>query len=80
MSKHDKLDWFIEIMKSKMLNHKEDPNECGEWALLLWLTGEVEELKEAMECESRESIIKECADVANMAYFLARKIKSEWTR
>lgn len=80
MDKANELDWFNEIMKAKMLKHEEDPNEYGEWALIHWLIEEIEELKEAMETESRANIIKECADVANMAYFLARKIKSEWTR
>lgn len=78
MSKTDQLEWFLEIMAFKMLKHEEDPNEYGEWALIHWIIEEIEELKEAMETESRANIIKECADVANMAYFLARKIKKEW--
>ena len=80
MDKAKELDWFNEIMKAKMLKHKEDPNENGELTLIYWLMEEVEELRKAMKYESRESIIKECADVANMAYFLARKIKKERPR
>ncbi len=80
MSKCDQLDWFLEIMKNKMLRHKEDPNLLTEWEIIDWLEKEVAELKEALTYKSRENIIHESGDVGNLAYFLARKVKGEWPR
>lgn len=81
MGKADRLKWFIEIMKSKMLKHKdEEPIDLSYQELFDWLISEVNELKEALQFESRENIIKECADVANIAYFIARKIIKEGLR
>lgn len=77
MDKADKLTWFNEIMQAKMLRHKEDPNKLSYGKLLDWLEEELKELREALIYGSREEAIKECADVANIAYFLARKIKME---
>ena len=81
MDKEDKLSWFLEIMKTKMLRHeKEEPSNLSLQELFKWLEEEIHELKIALSEGSRESIIKECADIANLAYFIARKIIKEWPR
>ncbi len=80
MDKADKLPWFNEIMKCKMLKHKEDPNLLNEWQIIEWLEKEVAELKEALTYKSREDVILESGDIGNLAYFLARKVKGEWPR
>ena len=75
MEKAKKLSWFNEIMKTKMLKHKENPFEMTYKELFDWLDEEVAELKEAIQIGSRAEIIKECADVANIVYFIAVKVK-----
>jgi hypothetical protein len=69
------LQWFNEIMKIKMLRHDTDPMEMTYSELLAWLQKEVAELKESLQFESRDKNILECGDVANLAYFIASKIK-----
>ena len=90
MNKARNLEWFNENMKSKMLKHDENPCEMIYGELIEWLDEEVAEVKEALAIKHREEVIdgrvkeadeeaiKECADVANLAYFIANKIKKEW--
>ncbi len=75
MDKDNNLKWFNEIMKIKMMKHDADPTEMSYQELLYWLDDEVKELKESLQFESRDKNILECGDVANLAYFIASKIK-----
>ena len=76
MNKAENLKWFKEIMESKMMKHEEeDPTDINYKGLMIWLKDEIDELGQALQFESRENVIKECADVANMAYFIADKVK-----
>ena len=77
LAKAKELVWFIDIMKVKMLKHPEDPNKKTFPEIFNWLQDEVNELKDALQCGSKAEIILECADVANIVYFIARKIKKE---
>lgn len=77
MEKDNNLNWFNEIMKVKMLKHEDEKAEDMKiHELVNWLEAEVLELKIATLEESKSDIVLECADIANMAYFIANKIKN----
>ena len=80
IDKTKKIDWFNEIMKSKMLKHNENPIILSYDDLIKRLDEEVEELKKAVRNEPIESAILECGDVSNFAYFIACKLKLDIKR
>lgn len=75
MDKSENLQWFTELMKSKMMKHEEDPTDMTIPELLKWLDDEVAELKWAIDYEFVSDMMLECADIANLAFFIADKLK-----
>lgn len=76
MDKTKNLDWFVELMKNKMMKHEdEDPLEMKLEELIVWLADEMQELVQALVCETKEEVLLECADVANLVYFIASWLK-----
>lgn len=67
------VDWFAGRMAVKLLNnrHKAHWSEADTGYLLDRLVQEVMELRQAIDMETAEDVINECADVANFAMMIA---------
>lgn len=74
------LQWFAGQMEGKLTenDHKGHWDSSSDEYLLTRLEEELRELKERMSNESapRESIIRECADVANFAMMIAYNVNN----
>ena len=71
------LPWFTERMEEKLRanDHKGGVDDATSEDLFKLLLGEVDELDKAVDIEPPENIFMECADVANMAFLLAVKMR-----
>ena len=72
------LEEFNVHMKAKLLTHKNKGGfeRLGIDELLKMLHGEIRELKTSLEERDHANTIRECADVANYAMFIATKIQN----
>jgi len=71
---------FIKAMQAKLdeKSHKSAPLKLSFQVLCMLLQEEADELYIAFEHDATpEEIVKECADVANFAMFIAQKVKKE---
>jgi phosphoribosyl-ATP pyrophosphohydrolase len=76
----DDVDDFSWEMLMKLWHHKKkgywmDVPEEGPDYYLHRLKQEVQELTIALESETPEDVVKECADIANFAMMIAMKVK-----
>lgn len=74
----DEVEDFVIHMKHKLLVHKNKGgfDRLSSKELLKLLRGELKELETSLEKEDNSNSIRECADIANYAMFIANKIQN----